>query len=190
MSTVQIGFYGKIPARGDFVRQSLPRGFIDPWDEWLRVALDGSRSLLGQGWTEAWMEAPIWRFRLAPGVAGGHCALGLFLPSIDRAGRMFPLTLACLSDRPLPESWLDHAETAGLAAIEQDLDPDALQHLLLLAPPDPDSLFAAPPGRCQWWTQGAPRVPATEFTTTALPDAACFARMLDSSEPATEKPDA
>lgn len=193
-SALQIGFYGKIPARGDFVRQGLPRGFVDPWDDWLRVAMEGSRTRLGPAWVDAWMEAPIWRFRLAPGVAGPDCAMGLFLPSIDRAGRYFPLTLACLSERPLPEAWLDHAEQTGFAALEQDLDPEALQLQLLQSLPDADALFAAPPGKCRWWTQGAPRVPPTAFTTATLPDAACFADMLDSTHDRSgrtaEKPDA
>ena len=29
------GFYGKLPARGDFVRAALPRDFTDRWDAWL-----------------------------------------------------------------------------------------------------------------------------------------------------------
>ena len=40
------------------------------------------------------MMAPIWRFALAPGVAGPLPMLGVMMPSVDRVGRQFPLTLA------------------------------------------------------------------------------------------------
>ena len=47
------GFFGKLPARGDFVRAGLPRDFIDSWDGWWQRMLPGSRDRLGEAWTEA-----------------------------------------------------------------------------------------------------------------------------------------
>ena len=93
---VAVGFYGKLPARGDFVRVGLPRDFIDPWDDWLQAVIAGSRSLMGDAWLPAFLEAPVWRFALPPGMCGGQAALGLMLPSVDQAGRYFPLTFAAL----------------------------------------------------------------------------------------------
>ena len=46
MPGVVAGFYGKLPARGDFVRAGLPRDFIDPWDAWLQSVIAGSRTLV------------------------------------------------------------------------------------------------------------------------------------------------
>ena len=65
------GFYGKLPARGDFVRAGLPRDFTDPWDDWLQSVMAGSRSLMGEAWLPAFLEAPVWRFALPPGMCGG-----------------------------------------------------------------------------------------------------------------------
>lgn len=39
------------------------------------------------------MSAPIWRFTLSPGLAGPAAMLGVLMPSVDRVGRLFPLTL-------------------------------------------------------------------------------------------------
>ena len=39
------GFWGKLPARGDFVRAGLPRSFVEPWDAWLQSALQVPQAL-------------------------------------------------------------------------------------------------------------------------------------------------
>jgi len=135
------GFFGKIPARGDFVRAGLSNGFIAAWDGWLQFVIPVSRELLGEDWVAAWLEAPIWRFALAGGVCGGDAVLGLWMPSVDRAGRHFPLTLAAT----VPEAevaslvrngagWLDAAEQAGLDAVTADALPEQLAAALLAAP--------------------------------------------------------
>ena len=51
------------------------------------------------------------------------------MPSVDRAGRYFPLTFAALSPqlqsaRAPADAWLDRCEAAGLAALEEDAAPD------------------------------------------------------------------
>jgi len=183
------GFYGKIPSRGDFVRAGLPRSFTDPWDDWLAQVIAGSRDLLGAEWLPAWMEAPIWHFALPAGQCGPAAVLGVWMPSVDAAGRHFPLTLARIGPPPAdPGAWLAGAEAAGLLALQDDLSPGDLGAHLNLAmpgaaapdlPPDgapPDS--AAPDGAALWWTEGSPFVPPTRLATHALPDAAMFAAML------------
>lgn len=172
------------------MRAGLPRDFIDAWDRWLQQVMAESQALLADTWVPAWLEAPVWRFRLRSGVCGSHAALGVFMPSVDRAGRHFPLTLACVAnDSELRQTdWigpLDQAEAAGIAAIEHDLDPDSLMERL--RPAHGESVAAesvaadVPDGNCSWWTEGAPRVAAEAFATDRLPGAALFARMLDAS---------
>ena len=63
--SVIAGFYGKLPARGDFVRGALPRDFTDRWDAWLAPAIAGSRQSDGRGLAAAFLEAPVWRFALS-----------------------------------------------------------------------------------------------------------------------------
>jgi len=132
-----LGFYGKIPSRGDFVRSGLPHAFIDPWDCWLQQRIAASREELGEAWTAAWLEAPIWSFALPPGICGPDSVLGLWMPSVDRVGRHFPLTLAAIASdgdmRALVSGnggFLYAAEQAGLAAVENDLTPEELAERL------------------------------------------------------------
>jgi type VI secretion system protein ImpM len=167
------------------VRSALPRGFIEPWDAWVRAALLAGRERLGEKWTAAWMEAPVWRFALAPEVCGPQAVLGVWLPSVDRAGRHFPLTLARLG-HSLGELALDGAaflaaaERAGCAAIADDMTPDALA-AALAQPGEATDLPALPEAGALWWTAGAPRRSAVMLTLPGLPDAAAFAAMLDES---------
>lgn len=103
----ETGWYGKLPAHGDFVTRRLPPSFIEPWDAWLNKMLLGSRQRLGAGWRDAFLSAPAWRFVLAPGVLGDQGWAGVILPSVDSVGRFFPLTVASA----LPSKSLDPVTT-------------------------------------------------------------------------------
>lgn len=191
-----LGFFGKIPARGDFVRSGLPHAFVDPWDRWLQQGMATSRTELGDEWVAAWLEAPIWSFALAPGVCGPDAVLGLWMPSVDRVGRHFPLTLAAIAPTDdVRELVRDHGgflaavEQAGLATLESDLGPEELAERILAAaaalPADPGiDPGAYPAGNALWWTEGSARVPRCAFTSDALPDNSTFTKMVDASVPA------
>lgn len=146
------GFFGKLPARGDFLRAGLPRRFTDPLDDWLRTALGAARAACGEHWDEVWTAAPAWRFALPPGACGPDPALGVMLASRDSVGRSFPLILARLAPAsdPMAAAFLAAAERAGRSAIAAALAPEALQALLHLpaeTPPDPSAPVQPP-----WWT--------------------------------------
>jgi len=185
MPAVIAGFYGKLPARGDFVRSGLPRDFTDPWDAWLAQAIAGSRTRMGDDWLPAFLEAPVWRFVLAPGLCGERAVLGLVLPSVDHAGRYFPLTFAALFDEGsavADAAWLDRCEAAGRAALEQDTAPDEIRAMLGMPVTAPCAVPAETgPLQSVWWTEGAPRVPATRFAISGMPDACVYATMLDAA---------
>lgn len=170
------GLFGKLPARGDFVRAGLPGNFVAAWDDWLQAVIPASREQLGTGWLPAWLEAPVWRFALAPGLCGPAGALGVLLPSVDRVGRYFPLTLAALPGRGGADAdvWLDAAEAAGFAAIEQDATPERIMDML----PPAQATDRLPATGSLWWTTGGPRVAAIRRLCTALPDGDGFAAML------------
>jgi type VI secretion system protein ImpM len=196
MTPVIAGFYGKLPARGDFVRAALPRDFTDRWDAWLNPAIAGSRERMGEDWLAAFLEAPVWRFVLSAGLCSDRAVLGLMLPSVDRAGRYFPLTFAALYDAgnaPADDPvWLESCEAAGRAALEQDAGPEQLGAMLGV-PEAPDGIAGqADTGMPQsiWWTEGAPRVPATRFVLPGLPDAAVYATMLGAAMPGATVPEA
>ena len=88
------GWYGKIPLLGDFASRRLSQPFIAIWDGWLQQALTASREVLGPKWLDVYMNSPVWRFVLMPGVAGDTLWGGVMMPSVDKVGRHFPLTIA------------------------------------------------------------------------------------------------
>jgi len=187
-----IGFHGKIPARGDFVHVGLPRAFTDPWDGWMQRMVAASRAVLGEAWLPAWLEVAVWRFALSSGVCGPGAAIGLWMPSVDRVGRYFPLTLAAVALDADPcgllregGGFLAAAEHAGREALENDLPPDALAARLAAAMRVPPTDAGADPSLCPahgglWWTEGAPLVPARAFANRGLPDENTFVGMLAS----------
>jgi type VI secretion system protein ImpM len=188
-----IGFCGKLPVRGDFVTSRLPRSFVDPWYDWLQHGLATSRKALGDEWEPAWNEAPIWRFALAAGICGPDTVLGLWMPSIDRIGRQFPITFAAIvqdGDRTeligASGPFLTAAETAGLDGLAQDLEPEQIDRRIAPEAWDRTSDAAAPAeldltGNAVWWSDGGPRVPAAVLATNALPNEAVFIGMLAAS---------
>ncbi len=141
------------------------------------------------------MEAPVWRFALPEGMCGPIAILGLWMPSVDRVGRHFPLMFAacCPGAEPVMlaqggTAWLNAVEEAGRDALSNDLSPDALAARV---PPAPDLVHAPEAelphgmiprvGAGLWWTEGSPRVPAQGLVLDAMPDAATFVAMLDAT---------
>lgn len=127
------GLFGKLPGHGDFVSRRLPRAFVEAWDAWLQSGLAQSREQLGEGWREAYLGAPFWRFGLSGGLCGAAPAVGVLMASVDRVGRYFPLTAAA----PMPDApfapllplvgggWFAALEEALLTAFDTPFDLDA-----------------------------------------------------------------
>ncbi len=189
-----IGFHGKLPARGDFVTRGLPSSFLSAWEAWVDGALAASRALLGEAWREAWMTAPVWRFCLPAGACGPDPALGVMMPSIDRVGRLYPLTVVVLlpgatgtPDADAADALLDHAEDAGRSALAEGLDPDALRDLIAGIPID----VATQPGMpAVWWTDGSHAIDPMSLSLDGLPAMPEHAAMLAGEPGATADPEA
>ncbi len=124
------GFYGKVPSHADFLTRRLPSEFVEPWDEWLQSALTHSQRQLAEQWLEIYLGSPIWRFTLSTGICGNQVWTGILMPSVDRVGRYFPLTLAtCLPPETHPlavlaraSDWLATMETVALSSLEDQFD--------------------------------------------------------------------
>src|SRR5678815_1654098 len=131
------GLFGKLPSRGDFVRESLPRDFTNAWDAWWLRGLADTQQRPREEWCAAWLEAPVWRFVLPPGLCGKHGVVGLWLPSVDKAGRYSPLTIAAVASTDWAPhvgrmtSFLAASEQAGRDALEYDLSPTELLERVL-----------------------------------------------------------
>jgi type VI secretion system protein ImpM len=133
------GFFGKVPARGDFLVRRMPAGFQAAWETWLSALVVAARSGLGTAWPHAWLTAPLWHFALGRDVVGPFGAAGVLLASVDRVGRFFPLSIigaAAPRSDLRADDWARMAEALALAALEDDFDPDRLDAALRdLGPP-------------------------------------------------------
>jgi type VI secretion system ImpM family protein len=126
------GWFGKIPALGDFVSRRLPQAFVDPWDAWLSAELVAAQDALGDAWLSTYREGPIWRFALMAGAINRDCWYGVWLPSFDRVGREFPLTIAVggRTRADAPELWWAAFVAAGLRAADPSCDADGVDAAL------------------------------------------------------------
>ena len=162
----ETGWYGKLPANGDFVTRRLPSSFIEPWDAWLNAMLQGSRERLGDAWRDAFLSAPAWRFVLAPGVVGQQGWAGVVVPSVDSVGRYFPITVAsALPSNSLDSvttvvrahNWYGEVEPVVYAALSPDAEMETFDAQLrnrrfpadLLAVPESTEETVPPRGRGQ-----------------------------------------
>lgn len=149
------GFYGKLASRGDFISRGLPPSFIAGWDAWLAAGIAHSQAAVGEGWLPAYLVSPLWRFALAPGVCGEQAVAGVLMPSVDRVGRYFPLTVACLlpADADLAslpgahEAWFAGAEAVMLQSLEEGAQFEAFEAGVQALPPL--ELAAVPAGEQQ-----------------------------------------
>lgn len=164
------GWYGKMPSLGDFAHRRLSLGFISTWDAWLQSSLAASRSRLGDNWLETYLTSPIWRFALMPGVCGENAWTGLLMPSVDKVGRHFPLTLALelalhppldpLSAILDAEAWHQGLEKIALSALDIEFSPDDFERHLALHPfpaaPTPHAAqVRAVTQLARWWQDTA-----------------------------------
>lgn len=109
----QFGAFGKMPDVGDFFRINVPGGFVRIWDNWLQQWMTEGQAAYGSGFDCLYMSAPLWRFTLAAGLAGPRKIMGVLMPSVDRVGRRFPLTLMLPVATPGPAA-LDHLQQGPL----------------------------------------------------------------------------
>ena len=206
-----VGFYGKLPCRGDFIQRRVPREFVEPWDAWLQECLTQSRGQLQERWLDAYLVSPVWRFALAGGVCGEAAYAGVLLPSVDLVGRYFPLTLVARWDvamSPLmtacsQDSWFELVQALALEALDAaTLDFDDFDRRVAAL----SSCWYVPSasGRSVqsalstvvfqeleralspislWWTEGSNDFDASVLYVSGLPDPGGFATMLSGWAP-------
>ena len=206
------GWYGKLPALGDFASRRLPPAFIAPWDAWLQRGLAASRAMLGERWLDVYLNGPLWRFALLPGLCGPTGWLGTLMPSVDRVGRHFPLTLAlevptaadALAAVGHATGWFAALEQAALACLDIRCQPEHLEARLAAWWPDgaAGALLLNLPGTAAavigsaaairlaqdagpvsiWWREGTPAAGGRLLVFRGLPVERDFMLLLDDAQ--------
>lgn len=167
------GLFGKLPAHGDFVRRGWCDETVDAIDSWLTATVHSVRTVRDDDDFAAWMHAaPLWRGYVPPGRLGPHALHLAVAPSIDRAGRLFPVAAGIAGGAG--SAWA-HAEEAGEAV-------DAAIYDALAGRADADATVAAigasivdevsgdAPAGSAWWLRpdGAPAVQADVVDSALL----------------------
>lgn len=136
------GWHGKLPTVGDFVTRRLDSDFVHVWDNWLSAGLAKLRTEGNGQWLADYLASPTWRFMLTPGFLPAPLQAqtwaGVVMPSVDRVGRYYPLTMACvLPYIPYEEgakaglwSWLHQLEDLAVDALQEDWSIDDLEEEL------------------------------------------------------------
>ncbi|MEN3793643.1 type VI secretion system-associated protein TagF [Fulvimarina sp. MAC3] len=147
------GLFGKLPAKRDFVALHIPRTVLEPYETWVQGAMAASRNRLGGAFDDSYLISPIWRFVIGREIYGRSCA-GALMPSVDRVGRLFPLTIVFCAEPgeaiapPTIDAMHSLYETLDdrlLGALEESnaqIDPESLLHAL----PDVPTRVALPEG--------------------------------------------
>ncbi len=147
------GFYGKLPVYGDFIQKRLPRDFIAPWDDWLQAGISAIKSQLADQWLTHYLNCPAWQFVLGDGVCGEQACAGVTIPSVDKVGRYFNFTLACMLPHGTAPSrfmvrhhgWLQALEDLALTILSDEFDQEQIDEALAqLELPDVTDLASRP----------------------------------------------
>jgi type VI secretion system protein ImpM len=153
----RVSWYGKLPARGDFVGRGLPARWRNDWDGWLQRGLAlAATTLDAVALREHLGTFAPWRYLALP--TPGEIWCGIITASHDRVGRAFPLTLAERFNAP-PSPDESAARLASLLdAIAEG--PEALEAAIAALPPRPEQEFkpaeAWPPEPASlWWPLAA-----------------------------------
>ncbi|VWX34720.1 Type VI secretion system-associated protein TagF [Limnobacter sp. 130] len=182
-----VSWFGKLPCVGDFCSNNMSEPLLNALDLWLSAAMQNGHEKHGAAWTNAYYQAPMHGFLLggkALPALSGQSAVGVIMPSVDKAGRAFPFVLmeqldSALTTRPNHEElarWFLQAHTLCASALDEewtlkrfgdalDLLPE-LQSTHALTTEDTDSHWYRLEfsGSVQWLTryQGLPDISAFE----------------------------
>jgi type VI secretion system protein ImpM len=166
------GWYGKLPGLGDFAMRRLPPGFVEQWDQWLQRGLHDMHHARRS--SDDGALAPVRRFWLGAGVVDTLAWGGLLMPSTDRAGRRFPLTvaqpMATLAQALAARQWFTSVVAAMRFTQGHEHTLDDFEECLGALPPPPlfttsraDQLLSCALLQAQgpqaafsvWWCHGA-----------------------------------
>lgn len=135
--TTPPGWYGKLPVLGDFAARRLPPGFVAAWDGWLQRGMAHAKRHLGSRWLDAFLTAPAWHFVIGREAVDNALRAGVMLPSVDRVGRYFPLTVCTeIASFGSPdavvtlERWLVRLEAVARTGLDADSSVDAFESAL------------------------------------------------------------
>jgi type VI secretion system protein ImpM len=176
----RISWWGKLPARADFIGRGLPARWRSDWDGWLQRGLAlAAATLEGGALRERLGAFAPWRYVALP--APGEVWCGIMVPSHDRVGRTFPLTLAERFAGPAAPHEAAARLASLLAAAAQG--PEALEAAIAALPPRSEEEFKPaqdwPPLPASLWWPLADAHDSLPRTAAWPPEPALLLELLD-----------
>jgi type VI secretion system ImpM family protein len=113
------GFFGKLPSHGDFISRRLPTELLAAWEAWLDAGLQHSRDSLGDAWLQTYLSSPIWCFSASADCCGAQPFAGVLMPSLDRVGRYYPLSIVAPFDAERSAAEIASGETDWFVRMEE-----------------------------------------------------------------------
>jgi type VI secretion system ImpM family protein len=157
-----IGLFGKMPSVGDFVSRGFSPTLCENLDRLLQTALQATTSDGADGREVLAQASPV-MVSIRP---GGLCAsgfAGLWFPSRDRVGRVFPLCVGLETEADqdrMPLFWPTRGLTESLCgAVVQ----------VLQAGGGPDELMAALPPLAEWQVAATRGIPFSDVGDETVP---------------------
>ncbi|EXU74444.1 type VI secretion system-associated protein TagF [Erwinia mallotivora] len=144
--TPAIGWYGKLPSAGDFLKRRFPETLWQQWTQWFQVGLlNWQKNEQEHPENEKqFSNAPVWNFVVPPMLGSQLVQMGCLLPARDNVGRQYPVC-ALLTFSPqhwswsrlaLAGEWYQQLGRSLLHAVRNNYSAEQLDQMLLsIAPP-------------------------------------------------------
>lgn len=88
----EVGCFGKLPLSPEFIRVNARGNTLQVFDQWMQEGLLWCRAKLGPQWRNDFLKSESWSF-LFQVPKQKEWLIGVMMPSQDKAGRGFPMTL-------------------------------------------------------------------------------------------------
>ena len=131
---IMIGVYGKLPCAGDFFYRHLSASTLEALDRFHAQSLYELQKTYANQWQERFLHSAAWCCYIPRHCWADSSFLGVIVPSCDRVGRAYPLTLLLPLTPALEpmifalpfERWLKRSQSIIQAGLEQQFsDTDA-----------------------------------------------------------------
>lgn len=145
--TPAIGWYGKLPSAGDFLKRRFPETLWQQWTQWFQVGLmnwqhDEEQRPQGE---RQFGSAPVWNFVVPPMLGSQLVQMGCLLPARDNVGRQYPVcALITFSSQNWSQArlamageWYQQLGRSLLHAVRNRYSAEQLDQMLLSMPPLP-----------------------------------------------------
>lgn len=158
-----IGLFGKMPSVGDFVSRGFSPTLCENLDHLLQTALQATTSEGADG-REVLAQASPAMVSIRPSALSATGFAGLWFPSRDRVGRVFPLCVGLeieADQSKVPLFWPSRSITEALCgAVVKVLQSGG----------GPDELLAALPPLAEWQAAATRGIPFSDVGDETVPD--------------------